>query len=193
MAGIAQIVTFHLLPIIHKTHIVADSIQLSASWLDLWGRIAGRERDKARALMSGCLNSPYVLTRRLYLFAMCSEGTFAPQEAWAALQSLDDETFWIGSAQVEIMRLATKRWQQFGPEDRQAFETRIRQGLPRALFPEDAFENEEDWNSVSDFAAMKRLARLQLACGSLTPQSQALLDQIRSRHPRWTPGGRRPR
>ena len=154
---------------------------------DLWERIASRERDTARTLASGWSNSPYLIARRLYLFAICSE-TFTADETWAALERLDDQTFWIGSAQVEIMRLAIKRWQQFSPEIQRAFEGRLRLGLPRTLFPDNAFENEEEWVSVRDSATMKRLARLKAAGGPITAESQSLLNEIAGRHPRWVPG-----
>ncbi len=77
---------------------------------------------------------------------------------WAAL---DDDVFWGGNAQVEIMRLATGRWREFDAAEREAFEARIRGGLPRDLFPPEAFQKEEDWISVRDAAAMKRLTRLR--------------------------------
>ena len=155
---------------------------------DLWERIAGRQRDTARGLVSGWSNSPYLIVRRLYLFAICSEETFGTDEAWAVLQGLDDQIFWIGSAQVEIMRLATSRWQQLSEEGRRAFEERIRLGLPRSLFPDSAFENEEEWASVRDSAIMKRLARLEGAGGPIAAESQTLLNEITGRHPRWVPG-----
>src|SRR5208282_1563320 len=155
---------------------------------DLWERIASRERETARTLVSGWPNSPYMIVRRMYLFAVWSEGAFSAEEMWAALEGLDDETFWIGSAQVEIMRLATGRWQQLSAEAREAFERRVRLSLPRTLFPDNAFKNEEEWVSVRDSATMKRLARLKAAGCPITAESQALLDEIAGRHPRWVPG-----
>ena len=107
---------------------------------------------------------------------------------WAAVESLDDETFWIGSAQVEIMRLITQRWEQLSAEARQTLEERIRLGLPRTLFPDDAFQDEAEWVSVRDSAVMKRLARLKAADCPIAPESQAVLDEIAARHPRWVPG-----
>jgi hypothetical protein len=47
---------------------------------DLWERIASRERATARMLVSGWLNSPYPIVRRIYVFAVCSEGIFNAEE-----------------------------------------------------------------------------------------------------------------
>ncbi len=155
---------------------------------DLWMRISSRDRETARVLMSGWYGSPYLLVRRLYLFAMCSQEAFSSQETWAALKALDDEAFWLGGAQVEVMRLATLRWREFTSRQRQAFEARIRNGLPRALFPDDAFGAADEWNSVNDSAVMKRLARLESVGWPLTRQSEKLLRKIQTRHPGWTLG-----
>jgi len=155
---------------------------------DLWERIAGRSRDIARRLVAESLNSPYLLVRRIYLFALCSDETFSPEEAWKALNSLDDQTFWLGDARVEIMRLATRRWQKFTSQERATIEMRIRQGFPRGLFPEQAFEDDEEWQSTKDFAVMKRLARIQSAGGPLTSESETLLSELRSKYERWVPG-----
>lgn len=80
--------------------------------------------------------------RRLHLYTVREQAIFTPEEALATLNSLDDVSFWLSDAQVEIMRLLTGRWHQFGLEDRSRLELRVRDGLPRTLFAVDAFENE---------------------------------------------------
>jgi NAD-dependent SIR2 family protein deacetylase len=154
---------------------------------DLWERIASRDKGTARTLVSDWLNSPYQIVRRIYIFAVRSEGVFDAEEMRAAVEGLDDEAFWIGSAQVEIMRLIAQRWEQLPAEGRRELEGRIRLGPPRTLFP-NAFQDEDDWISVRDSAVTKRLARLKAASCSIAAESQALLDEIAARHPRWVPG-----
>jgi hypothetical protein len=152
---------------------------------DLWDRISLRDRELARTLVNAWSSSQYLLVRRLHLYAQCSETTFTPQEAFSALETLDDGMFWDSNAQVEIMRLATKRWQEFRESDRQLFESRVRLGISRHLFPADAFEDEERWISVRDSSVMKRLARIKSMGGPLSPESLAVLDEIAGRHPKW--------
>jgi hypothetical protein len=95
--------------------------------------------------------------------------------------------FWLTGAQVEIMRLLTGRWQEFNSDERGVLELRIRQGVPRDLFPVDAFENEEEWTSLCDSDVMRRLTRIASAGGNLSADSLTLLGEIRARHPKWTP------
>ena len=151
---------------------------------DLWSCIALKDPNKARALVVGWKSSPYLILRRLFLFAVAMEIVFPPDDAWSALAALENKIFW-GGAQVEIMRLATKRWADFSAADREKFEARIRAGLPRELYPPDAFANEDDWLVVKDSAADKRLARLKSAGWPLSASSQAALDEIASRRPEW--------
>ena len=147
-----------------------------------------KDPNNARALVAGWEGSPFVLIRRMYLFAVASETVFPAREAWSALEALDDELFWGGAAQVEIMRLATGRWQDFESAEREKFEARVRSGLPRELFSPEAFPVEEDWTVAKDAAAYKRLARLQAVGWPVSAASQATLGEILGRHPKWTLG-----
>ena len=79
---------------------------------DLWSRIALKDSNKARAIVTGWHNSPYLLLRRMYLFAAVDR-VFGADEASSALAGIDDKMFWGGGAQVEIMRLATGRCPDF--------------------------------------------------------------------------------
>jgi len=58
----------------------------------------------------------------------------------------------------------------------------------RILFRREAFQDDEDWKSVRDSAVYKRLTRLRESGGLITAESQAALDEIAVRHPKWTPG-----
>jgi hypothetical protein len=109
---------------------------------DLWDRIALKDPATARTLIAGWIRSPYVILRRLFLFAVVTKTVFSGDDAWSALAELEDRIFWNGGSQVEIMRLATERWPDFAAADREKFEARIRAGLPRELFPPEAFANE---------------------------------------------------
>ena len=154
---------------------------------DLWSRIAAKDPNKARALVKGWEGSPNLLLRRLYLFALAAEAVFTAEDASSALVAIDDEMFWGGGAQVEIMRLATARWQDFGAAEREKLEARIRSGLPRELFPPKALTDEVDWAMAKDNAAFKRLTRLKAVGWPLSAASQAALDEIVTRRPKWTP------
>jgi hypothetical protein len=124
----------------------------------------------------------------MYLFAAATETVFGVDEASSALAAIDDKMFWRGSAQVEIMRLATARWQDFGAAERENLEARIRSGLPSELFPPEAFTDENNWAMAKDAAAYRRFTRLKRVGWPLSVASQAALVEIEARHPKWTPG-----
>jgi hypothetical protein len=153
---------------------------------DLWRRIATRDANRARALVLTWADLPYLLTKRLWLFAL-SEAMFTAQDAAAALLKLEDNAFWGGDVQVEIMRLMTARWQAFNEAERASLEVRLRQGIPRILFPTEAFEDEEEWTSILDSSRYRRLQRIQATGGVLSPESVALLKDIKAKHPKWLP------
>ena len=54
------------------------------------------------------------------------------------------------------MRLLVGRWQEFSDEDHDALEARLAKGIPRDLFRADAFEAEEEWESIWDSAVFKK-------------------------------------
>lgn len=150
---------------------------------DLWARIVERDPARARALVQPWTESPYLLLRRLALFAH-EHAAFEPAEAAAIVTRLDDKMFW-GNARVEIMRLLTARWGQFNDSDRLTIEGRIRGGEPRHLYSDDSFENDDEWQSIHDSSIYRRLKRIELAGGILTAESQRVLAEIASRHPLW--------
>jgi hypothetical protein len=152
---------------------------------DLWYRLVARDAHRARARVQTWADSPFLLVRRLSLFAYQHEA-FTPAEAAATVIKLGDEVFW-GNARVEIMRLLVARWAEFSNPDREAIETRIRQGQPRNLYPADAFENDEEWLSIQDSSIYRRLKRIELAGGTLTAESQQIVAEISERHPTWKP------
>ncbi|WP_453999997.1 SIR2 family protein [Afipia felis] len=153
---------------------------------DLWHRIASRDPDLARKLAGLWASSSFLLVQRLSLFAY-EHPAFTADEAAAAVVGLNDEAFW-GASRVEIMRLLAGRWVQFRDADRVAIETRIREGEPRCLYAPDTFKNDEEWQSVHDSSIYRRLKRIELAGGSLTPESQRALAEISARHQAWKPG-----
>jgi hypothetical protein len=151
---------------------------------DLWHRIVGRDRQSARILGLAWVDSHFLLIKRLWLFTLAHD-VFTPGEAAASVLKLDDHAFWDSSARVEIMRILAGRWMEFDPPDRSALEARLRQGLPRNLFPPDAFESEYEWCSMCDSSIFRRLKRIDAAGGALTPESHMLLSEISARHPKW--------
>jgi hypothetical protein len=127
---------------------------------DLWHRIATRDVNQARTFAQPWSESPFLLLRRLAFFAF-EHAAFSPQEAAAAILNLDQETLWASGAQVEVMGILVGRWAQFSDLDRLAIETRLRQGVPRDLYPADAFENDDEWNSIYDSSIYRRLKRIE--------------------------------
>lgn len=154
---------------------------------DLWHRIAARDINRACGLIQPWKDSPFVLMRRLALFAF-EHDAFSPEDAATAILKLDEETFWNGGAQVEIMRLLIKRWAQLDDVNRIAIEKRLRNGVPRNLYRADAFENEEEWNSIWDSSVYRRLKRIEQVGGHLAEESKKLLTEISAKHPKWQPG-----
>lgn len=152
---------------------------------DLWLRVARDAPVQARAFASRWLHSPYLLSRRIGLFALASD-LHSAQEAAEAVLALNDLIFWVGGAQVEVMRLLTLRWMEFDAADRAALEQRIRSGVPRDLFNEDAFDGDQ-WQSVLDSSIHRRLTRLVATGGVLTSEGEQVLSEIQERHREWEP------
>jgi len=155
---------------------------------DLWQRIVGRDPDRARAIALAWSDFPYLLTRRLWLYVL-KDQVFTAKEATTALFRLEDDVFWVSDAQVEIMGLMFSRWKEFDEADRRNLEIRLCQGMPRAIFSQDAFEDIEEWTSILDSSRYRRLQRIAAASeGELSVESLDLLAEISARHPKWKPG-----
>ena len=153
---------------------------------DLWQRIAARNPDRARQFVGSWAAAPFLLTKRLALFAY-EHALFTPQEAGTVVRRLDDRTFWESGIRVELMRLLAARWEQFVPADREALEARLRAGEPRNLYPPNAFDTDDEWRSVVDSAVYRCLHRIANAGHSLTPESERVLREVAARHPTWKP------
>ena len=153
---------------------------------DLWHRIHQDKINEARRVAFGWFDSQFVLARRLALFALAHD-IFKPDEVAEAITSIDDRTFWLSGAQVEIMKLLVYCWPKFDPGDRSKIEARLSKGLPRDLFPTDAFDDEEKWVAICDSSIFKRLKRIEAAHGLLELRSQQKLAEIEDRHPQWRP------
>jgi hypothetical protein len=154
---------------------------------DIWQRVAAQDCGRARTLALVWKDSPFLLAQRLYLHAVSSSEIFTPAEASSALIALSDDVFWLSGAQVEIMRLLADRWRQFSQEDRNALEARLAEGIPRDLFPPDAFEDPDRWESIWDSAVFKRMKRISAAGAQLSAASLQLLEEVSGRHPKWRP------
>lgn len=154
---------------------------------DLWERIAKHDSAGARQLIRHWLESPFVLPRRLYLFALADE-SWPANEAAQVVLGLNDDDFWDDDTQVEIMRLLVARWPQFGAQERAALEGRLRAGIPAALYTEEAVADAERWASIVDDSIYRRIHRIVAAGGAVSEESHALLAEVSARHPRWEAG-----
>ncbi len=155
---------------------------------DIWECIASKNHERANRLALSWRDLPHLLTQRLYLYALAMQDIFTAREAALGVLALSHDVFWLSGAQVEIMRLLVGRWHEFSDEDRDALEARLAGGMPRDLFPADAFEAEEEWESIRDSAVFKRLNRISAAGCELSAETLQLLRQISARHPKWEPG-----
>ncbi len=155
---------------------------------DLWARLALGALAEARAFAAAWGASRFLLLRRLHLHAVAEPAVFGADEAAVVLRGLDDADFWSDDFRRESMRLMAERWTSFRGADREGLEVRIRAGMPRALFPEGAFGDEAQWESIRDYTAFIRLARIDAASGKLSSEGQVALADLRGRHPAWVPG-----
>jgi hypothetical protein len=163
----------------------AGFYSITRALADLWHRIAEHDVNLARSFAREWIESRFLLVRRLALFAF-EHPAFSPEEAATEILRLNQETFWTSGARVEIMRLLAGRWTQFSDTDRIAIEKRLREGVPRDLYPSDAFENDEEWTAIWDSSVYRRLKRIERA-GVLTEESRTLLTEISARNPKWRP------
>ncbi|MBW6401863.1 SIR2 family protein [Roseomonas sp. HJA6] len=154
----------------------------------VWARLAEKSASGARRLATPWSASEFVLFQRLYLHALTNATVFQPGEALAALLALDDEAFWSGELRRETMCLMAQRWAEFPEETRAELARRVGGGPPRSLFTDDAFKDEDKWNSIRDHMIFVRLARIQGAVGGLDGDSAQVLADIQARHPAWIPG-----
>ncbi len=150
----------------------------------LWSKIADHDPRLAQQLASRWGESTHLLICRLSLFAH-THSAFTPREAAALVMSLKDETFWIGDAQVEIMRLLSDRWGEFDEDDKAKIEERLCRGIPRNLF--ELPLDDTEWQSVLDSKIFRRICRIKSAGGKLAEVTEHVLRDIAQRHPNWTP------
>ncbi|TVR84889.1 MAG: hypothetical protein EA405_00395 [Rhodospirillales bacterium] len=152
---------------------------------DVWEQLAQAAPEQAVALSRPWSHAPFVLLRRLAIFA-ATNAVHPAADLAETIMGLDDHDFWLSGAQVELMRALVARWDDFTPKEQADIEARICAGIPRHLFADDAFEAER-WESVVDGSIYRRLGRLKAAGKRLGADSLILLQQIAERHPGWCP------
>lgn len=153
---------------------------------DLWTRLGRVEAEAARKIARQWFESPYLLLQRIALFAFESN-IFELKEGVQASLKLSDYAFWVGGAQVEVMRLLTRSWGRMNEDQRGAVEERLRGGVPRDLYDARAFTDHAQWESIWDSSVYRRLSRLASAGGLASQASRSLLDEVAARHPQWAP------
>lgn len=153
---------------------------------ELWLRMTRHEGALAKAAVEHWARSRFILSRRMFLFAV-KEPLWTTSEAARIILDLEDHIFWDSEAQVEIMRLLVARWAEFDVDDRQALEARLRTGVPAELYAGNNVREAKEWSSIVDHSIYRRLTRIRAAGGLLSDASLALLEAIGERHPRWAP------
>jgi hypothetical protein len=151
---------------------------------DLWDRIAQQNPQAVIPSAIEWSQSRFRLLRRLALFAM-NNSVFTPKQAADNVISLAPQFFWLGGAQVEIMRLVLTRWMEFDEPDRMNIEARLCAGIPRELLRDDIAD--EHWLAIRDSTIYRRLARFSASGLSLSQDGVALLADLADRHPQWQP------
>ena len=154
---------------------------------DLWTRLAAFDQGQAKSIALEWIRSPHLLQKRLGLYAYASE-LFNADEVVAALDALDDHTFWASGASVEIMRLAVLKWAEFTNQQRQSFESRLCAGIPRELFSARDDLDSIEWRAISDSYIYRRLNRLVVSGADVSVDVTNLLQEIQGRHVQWVPG-----
>jgi len=153
---------------------------------DLWDRIASDDPRRMRRYIDEWSTSRFLLLKRLALYAM-TDSSFTSADVTHLLTALDDETYWVGSARVEIMRLIVSRWNTLEAADRETLELRIRGGVPRDIYIDGDLDFDARWKPIHDSSIYRRLARLESAGCQLSEAGRALLADISARNPSWRP------
>ncbi len=155
---------------------------------DLWDRLATRSPEDARRIVARWRDEGFLLFQRLALHALCQPDCFHVSEVTESILALDDRTFWFSDAQREITRLITERSSDFDGDAWQDVEARLSVGPSRSLFPDNAFDDDSEWQSLLDHSRYRRLKRVEASGIALGQEVQQLLTEIEGRHPKWRPG-----
>lgn len=152
---------------------------------ELWLKIASADCEEATNISRQWFHSPFLLFKRLAIFATGHKDLNTPGDLVEAIMALGDNEFWFSGARVEVMRGLTARWNELSPHERSKIEKRIRKGPPRELL-HDRYDAEHR-DMVRDSGIFFRLKRLEKAGWPLKNNSVTLLRQISKRYPSWEP------
>ena len=154
---------------------------------EIWERIALATPARAIELSMRWIQSPFVLFRRLAIFAMTNSVHPASDFAKTIIH-LRDSDFWVSGARVEIMRGLVERWDEFSLEERENIEKRICDGPSIELYDiEEDADADRSWPLVRYSNIYRRLKRLGEAGRRLDTESLALLERISNLYPEWRP------
>jgi hypothetical protein len=148
---------------------------------EVWLRLARKSAPKAVAFVQQWRHSGFRLMRRLALFA-CSK-PFGPAELVAeVLIEIPSAELFVPQSSVEVHELIRARWKDIAPDKREAILSRLVEGPPRSRFREGV-----DIDGAIDRYRFELLAEMERNGLDIGPKAEALLQEIRSRHPEWSP------
>ena len=154
--------------------------------IDLWGaEVVDRPRD-AKLTAQAWLGSPFLLAKRMGLYALLKPIFSSPDIADSVL-GLSDEEFWLSDCRRETMQLFAHRWESMDADDRARVEARIVAGMPRALLVPDG--DEDQIAIVRENAVFIRFARIEGAGQLLSDAAQRAMAELRAKHPEWASEG----
>ena len=146
---------------------------------DLWERLAKKAPELALSILEEWKRHDRKLMRRLALFASVDPIVSADAAADALIGLPSRELFMAGTA-VEVFRLIRARWQSLPEPKRDAILQRICEGPPPGSCPPD--RDAVMFLDRTRFDLLAEMERLQLP---LNAKANGVLQEIRSRWPRW--------
>jgi hypothetical protein len=146
---------------------------------EVWTRLARKNASLALPFVRMWGYSPLRLMRRLGLFA-AADPIVPPETVAELLRSLPRGDFFLGNSSVEAYRLIHARWRDLPRDEWRKIESTIMRGPPADLFREGT-----NLDQVIARSRFDLLGDLQRVGVPLSPDAQALLDEIRKRWPHW--------
>ncbi len=150
---------------------------------DAWIATAAVEPERARLAAETWWQVPYPLFRRLSFFA-AAQGHVVPHRlALDWLLSNDHWWLWSEETEREAMRLLVALAPKLNATELAELERAILAGPPCTMFRDDI--EPEHWTQIVEREIWLRLAKMTKAGAALGSISEARLNELSTRYPRW--------
>lgn len=154
-------------------------LEISRVAAELWTRLAKKDSNRAIQFVHHWNGSNFKLNHRFGLYA-CADNIVPAHIAFDSLEALPQGDLFLTSAAVEVYRLIKARWSEFSNDQRTRVERRLRAGPPHDWFKEDA-----DIAKSVDRSRFDLLGQMEATGLELNPDTLELLNEIRTRWPKW--------